>query len=106
MSINVIPIRKRIPSWTSSERLRKARREAGLTQTVMADRLDVKLSTYSAWETGRNQPDMLSLAPTLERITGIDRTWFIGWADENPRPDGPDGGSTLPGLDSNQEPIG
>lgn len=84
-------MRKRRPDWSQSGRLRKGRREAGLKQERIAELLGVRLSTYSAWETGRNTPDMLAISPKLEEITGIDRLWFIGWADGPNDPRGPDG---------------
>jgi ribosome-binding protein aMBF1 (putative translation factor) len=90
MTLNpVAPLNARIPEWTFAERLRKARRDLKWTQAEMASRLDVKLSTYEAWETGRNRPDVAQLAERLERITGISRIWFVGWADGTPS--GPDG---------------
>jgi transcriptional regulator with XRE-family HTH domain len=85
MSINpVVPLRLRVPEWTFAERLRKARRDLKLTQAHMSAQLDVKPSTYEAWETGRNTPDVATLAPKLEEITGISRLWFIGWAGDAP----------------------
>ena len=87
MTLNpVVPLRRRPPSWTFGERLRKARREVGLNQADMAKRLGVKTATLGAWETGRNKPDVATLAPRLEDVTGIPRVWFLGW-DDGPQPD-------------------
>lgn len=83
---------RRIPQWTFAERVRKARRDLGIRQNDFAERLGVSLSAYSAWETGRNTPDIAKVAPRLEAATGIPRTWFLGWEDESPHPDGPGGG--------------
>ncbi len=95
MTLNpVATLNVRIPEWTPGERIRKARRELGLNQEDMAARLDVKRSTYEAWETGRNKPDMTDLAPRLEAVTGISRLWFIGWADGGIGPKGPAGPNT------------
>lgn len=97
MSSNVIPMPNRIPQWTFAERVRKARRDLGLGQKDFADRLGIRLSTYSAWETGRNTPDLAEVAPALESVTGVPRTWFLGWFnDESPRPEGPGGGTEDP----------
>lgn len=95
MTLNpVVPLNARTPQWTFAERLRKARREVGLNQETMADRLGVKTSTYGAWETGRNRPDLTDLAPKLEAATGISRMWFIGWAESSMEgPGGPGGGA-------------
>ena len=93
MTLNpVITITGRVPEWTFAERLRKARRDLGWTQAEMSERLEMKASTYEAWETGRNRPDVSELAERLERVTGISRLWFAGWADgatnNNPDPGG------------------
>jgi transcriptional regulator with XRE-family HTH domain len=92
MTLNpVAPIDARVPEWTFAERLRKARRDLGWRQADMAERLGVKPSTYEAWETGRNKPDVADLAEKLEGVTGITRLWFVGWTDgggTGPNPDG------------------
>jgi transcriptional regulator with XRE-family HTH domain len=107
MSTNVIPFRgRRIPTWTFSERARKVRRDIGMTQTELAERLGVPQATYSAWETGRSTPARIDeLAVKLEDITGVAREWFLGWADESPRPDGPGGGNMSHLGESNPRPI-
>lgn len=93
MSLNpVIPMNTRVPEWTVAERLRKGRRDAHLTQADIAARLGIKESRYSAWETGRNTPDIAELAPKLEEITGVSRLFYIGWLDSNNPP--PGGGVT------------
>jgi transcriptional regulator with XRE-family HTH domain len=86
----VIRIRARVPQWSFPERLRKVRREMDLDQSDMAAQLGVKESTYSAWETGRNKPDVLTLSETLEQITGVSKFWFRGDLDGN-GPVGPEG---------------
>jgi transcriptional regulator with XRE-family HTH domain len=93
MTLNpVAPLNARVPEWTFAERLRKVRRDLKWTQADMAARLDVKASTYEAWETGRNKPDIAELAEKLEAVTGITRLWFVGWADAG-NPNGGPGGS-------------
>lgn len=52
------------------ENLKKARKEAGLTQQQMADRLDISLRYYQNIETGDRTGDF-ALWDTLEDITGI-----------------------------------
>ena len=93
---NVSLMPNRIPQWTFAERVRKVRRDLGMRKEDFADLIGVRLSTYGAWETGRNTPDLTEVAPVLERTTGVPRTWFLGWANENPRPDGPDEGNVHP----------
>lgn len=91
MTENVIHL-PRVPQWTFAERLRKVRRDTGLTQPEFAAQLDgVKPSTLEAWETGRNRPrDLPKVAADLERVTGVPRAWFLGWLDGSP-----DGGSGI-----------
>ena len=52
------------------ENLKKARREAGLTQQQMADKLGISLRYYQNIETGDRTGDF-TLWDTLEDITGI-----------------------------------
>lgn len=103
MTLNPVSTTRYIPRWTFAERIRKVRRDRGLTQEEFAESvLGLRLSTYSAWETGRNTPDLAQLAPILEQRTGVPKEWFLGWMNEEaPRPDGPDGG-----LPSNVHPLG
>lgn len=106
MSTNVIPFRgRRIPTWTFGERARKVRRELGLTQSDMAEKLGVTYPAYSSWESGRHTPaDIASMAVKLEQATGVAREWFLGWADETPGPDGP-GGTVGPVTHRYQTPA-
>ena len=94
----VIHIRARIPIWSIPERLRKVRREMGLTHAAFAALLGVNASRYSAWEAGRNKPDMLALSESLENVTGVSKFWFRG--DIEGDPSGPDNGSRLGDLNS------
>lgn len=52
------------------ENLKKARREAGMTQQQMADKLDISLRYYQNIEAGERTGDFI-LWDTLEDITGI-----------------------------------
>ncbi|MBL5975336.1 MAG: XRE family transcriptional regulator [Candidatus Leucobacter sulfamidivorax] len=87
-----------IPQWNFGDRLRKARREyTEFTQEQMAEQLGVTLKAYSSWEAGRsNGPrNIAQAAVKLEEITGIPKTWFLGWNDD----EGPAGGANLPSTD-------
>ena len=65
----------------------------------MAEKLGVSESTYSAWETGRNTPEnIVAIAEALENITGVRRTWWLGWGEGPSLPDGD--GSRLGESDS------
>jgi len=96
-------MRLRIPEWTFAERLRKGRRDARLSQTEMSALLGVKESTYSAWETGRNTPDVAKIAPRLEEITGVSRMFFVGWTE--PGPGGPNSQQDLRSDHSRRQVI-
>ena len=54
----------------SGEKLKKARKDAGLTQQQMADMLGISLRYYQNIETGDRTGDFV-LWDTLEDITGI-----------------------------------
>jgi len=86
-----------VPEWSIADRLRKIRRDQRLSQDAFAALLDVKSTTYGAWETGRNSPDhLVALARRVELVTGVPAAWTLGVHVESPRPDGgPDGGSGL-----------
>lgn len=52
------------------ENLRKARKDAGMTQQQMADRLGISLRYYQNLETGDRTGDF-QIWDTLEDITGV-----------------------------------
>jgi len=100
MTTNIVEMSLHIPQWTFADRLRKVRRDRKLTIDQMAETLKVGVKAYGAWEAGRNTPsDIANLAVRLERVTGVPRAWFLGWVDESPRPEEPDG-------DSGVRPLG
>lgn len=88
-------VERHFPEWTVADRLRRIRRDTGMTQGAFASRLQVKPERYSAWESGRNQPpmdDFLAVAKRIELAFGVAAEWTLGLAThETPRPDGPEG---------------
>lgn len=54
----------------SRKKLKKARKEAGLTQQQMADKLDISIVYYQKIEQGSRTGDF-TLWDTLEDITGV-----------------------------------
>lgn len=69
-----------IPEWTRGDRLEKARELAGLTQEEMAERLDVKRTTLSAWERDDSQPrDVDWVMTRYSEETGVDLAWLYGF---------------------------
>lgn len=89
------PMGRYFPEWTIADRLRRVRRETGLTQDAFADRLQIKVQRYAAWESGRNQPpatDFVTVAKRIELAFGIAAEWTLGLDVKNtPGPDGPEG---------------
>lgn len=80
-----------VPQWTPGERLAKARKEAGLTQAEMAEKLAVSPGAVAQWETDRVQPR--NLRKRLRRwstITGVSYGWLLAGEyaarDSNPEP--------------------
>ena len=98
-----------IPEWTWGDRLRKARRHAGMTQAEFAEWLDVHQKAYSAWEADVNEPraaTMRAIAGRIQMWYGIPAAWIMGVEMQNaPRPDGPGGVDDLRARrDSNPKP--
>lgn len=60
-------------SFDAAAVLREARRRAGLTQVELAQRAGVTQSMISAYESGRREPALRTLA-ALVRATGLDLT--------------------------------
>lgn len=77
-------------SWTFGDRLRKARRAAGLSQQQLADAIGVKVQRLSNWEAGINEPrGLVDTAQAIEDATTVPASWLLGvsgqnWKDMNP----------------------
>lgn len=86
-------IAPRIPEWTFADRVRKVRRELGLTQVEMAERIGVDDKRYSQWEAGGNRPrDIVKIAQRIEVETGYSASWLVGLSVVTGPGQGPDGG--------------
>ena len=92
MSIHTIDI--------NGERLRRARRQANLTQEQVAERAGVNRNTISGYETGRVRPSMLALN-MLATIYGKPVESFYGEEDE---PQGDSGRVNAPESAAQSEP--
>ncbi len=74
---------RRIPMFTTGERMKKARREAGIEIGQMLDDLELfdihtTLQTIRSWETWRNQPRHLEhVLQAWAAICGVDYAWLI-----------------------------
>ena len=84
----------------NSERLRRARRQANLTQEEVAERAGVYRNTISGYETGRVRPSTLALN-MLATIYGKPVEWFYGEEDE---PQGDSGRVNAPESAAQSEP--
>ena len=102
MSTN--PLEQYVPEWTVGDRLRRIRRDAGLSVIDFAGRLSLGHQRYSAWETGRNQPpiqEFVGIAKRIELAFGVPAEWTLGLEVRNtPGPDGTEG-DTSPRQESN-----
>lgn len=93
----------RIPAWTTGDRLRKARESAGYGQKEFAERTSMARATISAAENGHRVPSKANIK-LWALATGVPFEWLT--TGEAPHDGGAPDGGKLPGLDSNQEPIG
>jgi len=93
-----------VPEWTMGDRLRKAREEAGLSQSELAAAIKVSRATVSNAEVGARHPLAITVG-AWARATGVPEAWLLTGKAAG-TPSGPDGGGGLPRLDSNQEPPG
>lgn len=53
-----------------SEILKKLRKEKGLTQAQLAERLNLSQATVASWEVGKRRPD-IEFMPTLAEFYGV-----------------------------------
>ena len=60
-----------------SDELKKLRKDRGLTQTQLADALNVSQSTIASWENGTRQPTT-DFLPTLAEFYGISTDKILG----------------------------
>jgi transcriptional regulator with XRE-family HTH domain len=70
-----------VPEWTLADRLRRIRRDTGMTQEAFAETLEIGSQRYSAWEAGRNKPPMdefIGVAKRIELAFGVPAEWTLG----------------------------
>lgn len=60
-----------------TQTLRQSRQRMGITQQQLADQLFVSRQTVSSWETGRNQPNLDTLAKMAEAL-GVTTDFLLG----------------------------
>ena len=61
---------------TIGERLREAREQKGLEQTVLAAKIGVVPRTLQRWEKGEQVPDGLEIT-RIAKVTGVQPTWLL-----------------------------
>lgn len=77
---------------TFSNALKKAREEAGLTQTEFAKLLNVSFSTINRYENGHHEPTPI----VLDAIKGFFKKKGIRFSYNNPEVDAEDGNISQP----------
>lgn len=65
---------------TLAERLVEARKRCGLTQSAVAQQLDVSAQAVSSWERGETMPDIMKL-PELAGMYGVSVDWLLDGAE-------------------------
>lgn len=65
------------------ERLRRARKERGLTQQAAADAFEISLRGYCRWEAGEREPSLSALCAISARF-GVTTDWLLGLSDVAP----------------------
>lgn len=64
---------------TTGERIRFARKGAGLTQTELAEKLGVKFSVISKYETGRVVNLKREIIDEIAKVLNVRPSWLLGY---------------------------
>lgn len=68
-----------IPNWSLGDRVRKARRAAGMSQQQLADAIGVKVGSVSSWEADTATPrDTLAVVSAIAEATSVSVVWLAG----------------------------
>jgi transcriptional regulator with XRE-family HTH domain len=92
-----------IPEWTMGDRLRKAREDAGLSQTELATRMGVSRQTVSNAEVGAREPLPITMRAWAQE-TSVPVEW-LAWG-SRPEPDPRPGGALTFRAPEIQKPPG
>lgn len=65
-----------------NENLKKARQDAHMTQQYVADKIGVAKNTYSNWENGTREPNIIKIK-ALAKLFGVSVDYLVGM-EENP----------------------
>jgi transcriptional regulator with XRE-family HTH domain len=94
-----------VPVWSLGDRLSKTRKESGMSMKDFSKFTSLTPRQIQYAEGGRgNVSDVVVTVYAAK--TNVDYWWLKTGNAPQLDPDGPDGGASLLGLDSNQEPIG
>lgn len=79
------------PPIEFGDRLRIARRHAGISQEELAESIGVSQSRVAAWEAGVSHPrggELIEVAKLIEEVTGVDAAWLLSlhWITDPPVP--------------------
>lgn len=66
----------RVPTWSITDRLRKAREDAGLDQSALAERAGISRATVSNAERGVGVPNTATLR-VWSLATGVPLVWLL-----------------------------
>lgn len=69
-----------------SERLKKLRKQAHLTQTEVAEKLGISQQAYASWERGIKKPTQDNLVK-IAQILNVSIDYLIGTSDESVKAD-------------------
>lgn len=71
--------------WTLADRLRKARRNAKMSQEQLCEAIGIDVEDvgrYSNWETGKSKPrDLVGTIRKIAEATGAPEDWLLGLVD-------------------------
>ena len=59
------------------QRLKNLRRDAGLSQSDLSDRIGVSIQSISKWENDNTMPDISQIVP-LAAVLGVSTDWLLG----------------------------
>jgi transcriptional regulator with XRE-family HTH domain len=71
------PSNEHIPVWTAGDRFRKAREDAGLTQTELADAIGVDRKTISAYELDDRKRPMKMVVNAWAMRCSVPVSWLL-----------------------------
>jgi transcriptional regulator with XRE-family HTH domain len=82
MAVSVTEIRQHEPKWSFGDRLRKARKDAHISQKRMAELFDMSYGAISQWENVVSRPEKFQAAVRMwAETTNVSEAWLLGYTD-------------------------